>query len=170
VKRSPRGYAGWIAIAWLLAICALALAAYGTPTSAQSLDDRTRAIAQELRCPVCQGESVADSSSGISQAMRGIIRQQLASGHSAGQIKAYFVSKYGTWILLAPPSSGIGALAWLAPPLLAVGGLAVLVTLVADWRKRGRKKRGAAKSEYLERVRMELAAEWVRPHDADGNE
>jgi cytochrome c-type biogenesis protein CcmH/NrfF len=112
---------------------------------------------------------VADSSSGISQAIRGIIHQQLASGRSAGQIRAYFVSKYGTWILLAPPSSGIGALAWLGPPLLAAGGLALLVTLVADWRRRGRKKTGAAKSEYLERVRTEMAEQLGRPHNVDEN-
>jgi cytochrome c-type biogenesis protein CcmH len=154
-----RRYLGWIAIGWLLALCAVTLIAYGNPASAQSLDDRTRAVAQQLRCPVCQGESVADSSAGISKAMRAIIRQRLLQGESAGEIKAYFVSKYGAWILLAPPSSGIGAVAWLAPPLLALGGLALIATLIADWRRRAKTPTRSAPSEYLARVRAELAEE-----------
>jgi cytochrome c-type biogenesis protein CcmH len=154
-----RRWLGWIAIGWLLVICSVALVAYGNPAAAQSLDERTRAVAQQLRCPVCQSESVADSSAGISKAIRAIIQKRLAEGQSADQIKTYFVSRYGTWILLAPPSSGIGAVAWLAPPLLVLGGLALLMTLVMDWRRRAKRPPRPARSEYLARVRAELADE-----------
>jgi cytochrome c-type biogenesis protein CcmH len=147
---------GWIAIAWLLGLCALALAAYGNPAHSASLAERTRAVAQQLRCPVCQGESVADSPSAISQAMRAIIRQRLARGETPEQVKAYLVSRYGNWILLAPPASGIGSLAWLAPPLLLLGGLVLLAVLVLDWRARSQRRTSGAKREYLERVRAEL--------------
>lgn len=153
-----RRWLGWIAIAWLLAVCALALVAYGSPAAAVTLDDRTRAVAVQLRCPVCQGESVADSPSGIAESMRSLIRQRLQSGQSPEAIKAYLVSRYGNWILLAPPSSGIGSLAWLAPPLLLLGGFALLATLVADWRSRGRTRETGGRSAYLERVRSELVA------------
>lgn len=148
---------GWIAIGWLLALCVLALTLYGNAAPRTSLDDRTRAVAQQLRCPVCQGESVADSPSGIARSMRGIIRRRLAEGQSPDQIKAYFVSKYGTWILLSPPTSGLGALAWLGPPLLLLGGLGLLVTLVLFWRASGRNAGADIESVYLARVRRELA-------------
>lgn len=153
-----RRWLGWVAIGWLLVICTLAITVYGSPASAQSLDARTRAVALQLRCPVCHGESVADSSAGISQAIRAIIRRRLAEGQSPDTIKAYFVSKYGTWILLAPPSSGVGALAWLAPPLLALGGVALLIALVADWRRRARSPLARPGPDYIRRVRAEVAA------------
>jgi cytochrome c-type biogenesis protein CcmH len=148
---------GWIAMALLLGAGAIALFAYGSPESHLSLDDRTRAVALQLRCPVCQGESVADSSSSISQAMRQIIRRDLATGKSPDRIKAYFVSKYGDWILLAPPASGVGSFAWLAPPLLLLAGIGLLITLVLDWRRKGKSPSRAASASYLERVRSELS-------------
>jgi len=154
-----RRWMGWIAIGWLLALCALALAAYGTPPAHATLDDRTRAVAQGLRCPVCQGESVADSPSDIAGAMRAEIRRRLARGQSPDEIKRFLVSKYTDWILLAPPASGVGSIAWLAPPLLFLGGLGLLLTLVLDWRTRGRSPAGGAKPAYLERVRAEVAGE-----------
>ncbi|HEX6506359.1 MAG TPA: cytochrome c-type biogenesis protein CcmH [Chloroflexota bacterium] len=147
---------GWVAIAWLLLLCALSLAAYGRPAATPSLSDRTLAVARELRCPVCQGESVADSQSGISQGMRAIIRQRLAAGQSPTQIKQYFVSRYGDKILLAPPSSGVGDLAWLAPPLLLGGGVVLLAVLALDWRTRAKAAVPSVSATYLERVRREL--------------
>ena len=156
-----RRWLGWIAIGWLLAVCALALVAYGSPAQATSLDDRTRAIAQQLRCPVCQGESVADSPAPISKAIRLSIRQRLTHGQSPAAIKAYFVSRYGNWILLAPPASGVGNVAWLAPPLFLLGGIGLVLTLVMDWRTRGRKPPApGGKDVYLERVRAELNKHW----------
>lgn len=152
-----RRWLGWIAIGWLLALCALALAAYGQPRGTSSLDQQTQSVAQGLRCLVCQGESVADSPSDFAKSVRALIRKQLAQGESAGQIQSFLVSRYGNRILLAPPSSGIGNIAWFAPPLLVLGGVGLLVTLVLDWRRRGRRHDDAAES-YLARVRAELAA------------
>jgi cytochrome c-type biogenesis protein CcmH len=147
---------GWIAIGWLLTLCAVALLAYGRSSSSTSLNDRTLALARELRCPVCQGESVADSQSGISQGMRAIIRRKLMAGKSPDSIKQYFVDRYGNKILLAPPSSGIGDVAWLAPPLLVAGGMGLLITLVFDWRSRSQAPLSSIGGGYLDRVRAEL--------------
>lgn len=152
-----RRWLGWIAIGWLLALCAVALVAYGSPPQRASLDDRARAVAQGLRCPACQGESVADSPAGIAKAMRAEIRRRLARGQSPDQIRRYLVSKYTDWILLSPPSSGVGSVAWLAPPLLLLGGLGLVLTLVADWRKGGRSRPAPVRARYRERVRAELA-------------
>lgn len=148
---------GWLAIGWLLILCTVALVAYGQALPTASLADRTLGVARDLRCPVCQGESVADSQSGISKGIRAIIRRKLAQGQSADSIKHYFVARYGNRILLAPPSSGIGSVAWLAPPLLVAGGVGLLLTLIADWRARSRIPLPAGADIYLERVRYELA-------------
>jgi cytochrome c-type biogenesis protein CcmH len=150
---------GWIGIGWMLLICAAALTMYGTEPSRQSLDARTRAVAVELRCLVCQGESVADSNSRFSQAIRRLIRDRLRQGQSMDQIKSYLVSRYGNSILLSPPSAGIGSLAWIGPPLLILGGLGLLATLVTDWRRKGRGPVHVARAEYIERVRAELAVD-----------
>ncbi len=148
---------GWIAIAWLLLLCGVAIAFYGNPGHSASLDERAQAVAQQLRCLVCQGESVADSPSDFARSIRALIRQRLRRRQTEGQIQAYLVSRYGDRILMAPPASGIGSVVWLAPPLLVLGGLGLLLTLVADWRRRGRETAEAG-DVYLERVRAELAA------------
>jgi cytochrome c-type biogenesis protein CcmH len=152
---------GWIAIGWLIALCAVALVAYGNQSRPLSLDDRARAVEQQLRCPVCQGESVADSPAGIAKSMRAEVRQKLGAGESPAQIKASFVAAYGNWILLAPPASGLGSFAWLAPPLLFLGSIGLLVTLILEWRTRGRTGNERVREMYLDRVRAELAAETV---------
>lgn len=153
-----RRWLGWIAIGWLLLLCGAALLAYGNPAPHTSLNDRTMAIARDLRCLVCQGESVADSPSGFSQGIRGEIGRRLQAGQSSDEIENFLISKYGDKILLAPPQSGIGNLAWLAPPVLVVAGAILLIMLVLDWRRQGQMPVAARREDYLERVRAELAA------------
>jgi len=65
--------------------------------------------------------------------MRSLVRDQLAQGKTPEQVKAYFVSKYGEWILLSPPPHGFNLLAYLFPMLVALGGGAVIVFAVRRW-------------------------------------
>src|SRR5437763_17146534 len=81
----------------------------------QRLDQRVHDVASQLKCLVCQGESVADSPATLSLQMRGVIRQQLRSGKSEQEVIQYFVSRYGDRILLSPPLQGLTLLAWLVP-------------------------------------------------------
>jgi cytochrome c-type biogenesis protein CcmH len=151
-----RPWLGWIAIAWMLAICAVIFLAYGHTTSRPTLDQRTRALATHLRCPICHGESVADSTTDIARSIRSLIRQRLSTGESPDAIEQYLTSRYGNSIVLAPPTSGIGSIAWFAPLLLLLGGLGLLVTLVADWRSRSTAP-AVESVQYLQRVRAEVA-------------
>lgn len=113
-----------IAVALLLAI---ALAGIPLPAAAgPSLDEQVRTVASRLRCPVCQNESVADSPSALAAQMRELIRARLAQGEAPEAIVAYFVSRYGEWILLEPPRRGWGWVLWLAPGVLLAGGLLLL--------------------------------------------
>lgn len=97
----------------------------------ESAEDRQiREIAKELRCAVCQSESVADSGSTLARNMREVIRDKIREGESSSDIKAYFVSKYGDYILMEPRKTGFNWLLWLFP-LIAIlaGGLVIALRL-----------------------------------------
>jgi cytochrome c-type biogenesis protein CcmH len=98
-----------------------------------ALEARTSAVASQLRCPVCQGLSIQDSPSELAQSMRSLVRDQLAEGKSPDQVKAYFVSKYGEWILLSPPPHGFNLLAYVVPVLIVLGGGALIALAVRRW-------------------------------------
>jgi cytochrome c-type biogenesis protein CcmH len=93
------------------------------PLERQVLD-----IAGTLRCTVCQNQPVSESNADLAKDMRAIIREQLRAGKSREEIVAYFVDRYGDYILLKPPFDRSGVLLWLAPPLLLIvlGGFAYL--------------------------------------------
>ncbi len=98
-----------------------------------ALEARTSALASSLRCPVCQGESIQDSPAELAQDMRAVVRDQLRDGRTPDEVKQYFVSKYGEWILLEPEMKGLNVLLYVFPVLLVVGGLTLVVVLVKRW-------------------------------------
>ena len=89
-----------------------------------------------LRCPVCQGESIQESPAELAKEMRAVVREQLKAGRSSDEVKAYFVSKYGEWILLQPKASGVNLTVYLLPLLVLVGGTVLIVWSVKRWTKR----------------------------------
>ncbi len=98
-----------------------------------ALEAKTALVAAQLRCPVCQGLSIQDSPSELSQQMRNLVKEQLASGKSPEQVKAYFVSKYGEWILLEPKARGFNLLIYVLPVMLVLGGIGAIVFAVRRW-------------------------------------
>jgi cytochrome c-type biogenesis protein CcmH len=101
------------------------------------MDDRVRAVAASLRCPVCQNLTVADSPSRLAQEMRRTIAMDLRAGKTPEEIRRAFVRAYGQWILESPPKGGIDLVAWILPGLLVLGGLAAGALAVSRWRGRG---------------------------------
>src|SRR5205823_3839947 len=99
-----------------------------------SLDQRVHDVASQLKCPICQGESVADSPSELAQQMRGVIRQQLQSGKSEQEVIQYFRNSYGDQIIWSPPWQGFTLLAWLVPIGLLLAGIVLLLFVLRDWR------------------------------------
>lgn len=97
------------------------------------IDRQVMALSAQLRCPVCQGLSLADSPSELSQEMRGVVRSLLEEGKSPEEVKAYFVSKYGEWILLEPEPTGFNMAVYLLPILALLGGAVLVVVLVKRW-------------------------------------
>ncbi|HTN73402.1 MAG TPA: cytochrome c-type biogenesis protein CcmH [Methylomirabilota bacterium] len=143
---------------YLIVVSLLFLAKPIFAAPAPDLDDQTRAIAAELRCVVCQNLSVADSPSEMAQQMRGIIRDQLQAGKKPQEIKNYFVSKYGEWVLLAPTTEGFSLLVWVLPFVALAVGLGLGIWLLRRWSGRGTKLAPKAlDAALLARVRNEAA-------------
>jgi len=100
----------------------------------KTLDQRVYEVASQLKCPVCQSESVADSPALIAQQMRGVIRQQLQAGRSEQQVIQYFINTYGEQIAWSPPWQGFTLLAWLVPIALVLLGVVLLFFTLREWR------------------------------------
>ena len=150
--------------AWLLAL-AIAVGADRASSAAPVRDEDVQAIASQLRCVVCQNLSVADSPSEMAHQMRGLIRERLASGERPEQVVAYFVQRYGEWVLLAPPARGLNLLLWLAPFGAVVAGLAMVLALSRRWHRRSRPLESATAPAIGPAERKRLAAELERLGD-----
>lgn len=132
--------AGWLALAFGFPPAAWSQEPPAPPPAAApqnaadaDLEDRTTAVASTLRCPVCQGESIQDSPSQLAQDMRALVREQLRAGKTPEEVRAYFVGRYGEWILLEPKMTGLNVLLYVFPVALVLGGLALVVILVRKW-------------------------------------
>jgi cytochrome c-type biogenesis protein CcmH len=111
---------------------ALVVASQGHATSPEL---RARHIDAGLRCPVCQGLSVADSRSSTSLAIASDVKRRVLAGQTDAQIRDYYVTRYGRWILLSP-GGGLGAVAW-ALPIVALGAAVLAVALaLRRWSRR----------------------------------
>ena len=114
----------------------------GVPLSGAALDARTNEIGGLLRCPVCQGLSVADSPSTMARNMKLEVREKLAAGYDQEQILASFERSYGEFVRLRPPLRGANWLVWLGPAVfLLAGGAAVSWALRRSRRSSGGKVR-----------------------------
>lgn len=99
------------------------------------LEARARALSKELRCLVCQNESIDDSRADLAHDLRVLLRERLKAGDSDGQALQYLVSRYGDFVLLKPPVEPATYVLWFGPPaLLALGAIGAAVHLC---RRRG---------------------------------
>lgn len=138
------------------------------PSSAnQTLDQRTRAVASQLKCPICQGESVADSPSYLAQEMRRSIHDQLQAGRSEPQVIQYFEDRYGSQIVWSPPKQGFDLLAWIVPIGLLLLGLLLVVLVMQDWRTGGTISEEADEQARPERLTMEGSEEKANASELD---
>ncbi|MBI5164605.1 MAG: cytochrome c-type biogenesis protein CcmH [Magnetospirillum sp.] len=123
------------ALAVLLALAAPAFAADPDEMLKDpALEARAHALGKELRCLVCQSESIEDSNADLAKDLRVIVREHIAAGESESQIKKYVVDRYGDYVLLRPPVKASTLVLWLGPFAL------LLTALGAAWlvfRRRG---------------------------------
>lgn len=122
-----------VAVAVLVGLLGVWRAADSAPPTP---DERAAALFESLRCPTCTAESIADSQAPLAASMRDTVREQIADGHTDEEIRDWFVTRYGTTVLLSPPIEGLGILLWGLP------GLVVLLAVVR-WRRRLRRRTDA---------------------------
>jgi len=111
------------------------LAPAGAPLVGPELDARANELGALLRCPVCQGLSVADSPSTMARNMRLEVREKLAAGYDREQILASFERSYGEFVRLRPPLRGANWLVWVGPAILLLSGGALVFRTVRSSRR-----------------------------------
>ena len=125
------------------------------------LEARAREISQELRCVVCQNQSIDDSDAPLAADLRAIVRERLTAGDTNEEVMAYIVARYGSFVLLKPPLDLQTILLWSAPLLVLIpGGLGVALYL----RRRGRA--GAADPDPLSAEERRTLAAILKHGDA----
>lgn len=92
------------------------------------LEARAREISKEVRCLVCQNESIDDSNAELARDLRILVRERVVAGDSNAAVKQYLVDRYGEFVLLKPSFGGFNLVIWLAGPVLLIfgGGIAVV--------------------------------------------
>src|SRR5256885_2357398 len=137
LRSSKRRCSPWCkssAVLRLLALLLLALATAAAPAkeaapAAQDpvLEKRVMALAEELRCLVCQNQTLADSNAPLAEDLRSQIRERMREGNSDAQVVEYLVARYGDFVLYRPPLKATTVLLWFGPLLLLAAGFAVLL-------------------------------------------
>ncbi|NOY56886.1 MAG: cytochrome c-type biogenesis protein CcmH [Actinobacteria bacterium] len=97
-------------------------------------EDRVNSLGQRIKCPVCQGVTIAESPSETAQTMMAITREKVAAGWTDDQIIQYFEDRYNTAILVDPPFSGKTLLVWLLPGVALIAGVALILSKMRSHR------------------------------------
>ncbi|MBH9552046.1 cytochrome c-type biogenesis protein [Inhella gelatinilytica] len=132
MRRLPVRLTAVVTLFAVVGVAALAAPPSGTASapaaSAEALEARTQQLAAQLRCLVCQNQTIADSHAPLALDLKQQVRLQLEQGRSEAEILQYMTERYGDFVLYNPPLKGSTALLWAAPALLmalALGGLAL---------------------------------------------
>lgn len=132
MKSLSRARWPWLVLVALLA-GALTVAAVGD-SGARTGEERARDLAETIKCPTCQGQSVADSNATAAKSIRTEIARRIEAGQTDEQILDYVTGLYGDELLLTPPRSGVGGLVWFLPVALIVAAFGGLVAAFRRWR------------------------------------
>jgi cytochrome c-type biogenesis protein CcmH len=105
------------------------------PDQDREFEKRAQGLEKSLICPICPGETLDQSFVQISQDMKRILREKLLEGQDEDQIKDFFVARYGTSVLAAPPRSGFNLVTWLVPPAGVAVGIVLLIVVMRQMRR-----------------------------------
>jgi cytochrome c-type biogenesis protein CcmH len=141
----------WLALAAVVAIAGVVLAARSGPSNSPTA--RAARLYSELACPVCDGESVADSNAPESRAIRADIVTRIRAGQHDAEIRDAYIGIYGEHILLTPSNRGIGIVAWGVPIVALVLGGAGIVFAVRRWSTSPRLAATDADEDIVDRER-----------------
>lgn len=109
---------------------------YVAPLANPVLEARAKALQKELRCLVCQGQSIDESNADLATDLRRLIRQQIQQGMSDDDIKSFLVARYGVFVLMKPPVQQDTAFLWFGPAILVLVGAGVIGVTILRARRR----------------------------------
>jgi cytochrome c-type biogenesis protein CcmH len=139
------------ALALALALAAnSAMAAYEEALPDAAQEARARSLFRELRCVVCQGQSIDESNADLAADLRQIVREKIAEGESDEAIKTFLVERYGVFVLMRPPLRGDTYLLWFGPALLLLIGAGMIWVIVGRARRRAAAEAAGVLSEELD--------------------
>jgi len=146
-----------VAVASLLALMVAIAPAWAVftdpPLADAAAEARAQRLMQDLRCLVCQNQSIRDSNASLARDLRVVVRERIGAGDSDGQAMAYIVNRYGDWVLLDPPFKLATLGLWIGPfVLLLLAGLGVVVIM-----RRRRRQPAAAPPPLSARERARLS-------------
>lgn len=152
-----------ISLALVCALAATWLLAFGVAAE-DVYSDRTMELARQLQCPICAGQSVADSQVTLAQQMRDTIERQVQAGQTDEQIIAYFVQRYDENVLMDPPKSGFTLTLWWVPPVVLAVGALVVVLYIREGTGRKKQIVPTGPNDNLNDEELEaLAREFLHP-------
>jgi cytochrome c-type biogenesis protein CcmH len=155
----PRGAYALALAAWIAAAPAFAVQP-DEMLSDTALEARARAISRELRCMVCQNQSIDDSDAPLARDLRLLVRERLKAGDSDAQVIDFLTARYGDFVLLKPPFRLDTLLLWLAPLVALLGGIAAMVAV-----RRRRAAAGPDAPEALTAAEQARLAQLTAPHE-----
>ena len=157
---------------WIrILVVALALAAPAQALAVQpdevlidtALEARARALSRELRCMVCQNQSIDDSDAPLARDLRILVRERLKAGESDAQVLDFLVARYGEFVLLKPRLSLHTALLWFGPPTLLCGGALALFLIARRRSRRGPEEQVKPEGGDLTAAEQARLAELTKP-------
>jgi cytochrome c-type biogenesis protein CcmH len=159
---------GWwpYIIMGLIVVVCLGLAA-GRSAGPETAEDRINAVAKTIKCPTCQGESVADSNAPSSREIRDDIADRLSRGEDPDQIRAFYAQSYGDAILLTPSATGLASVVWIVPVLVLVGAAAGLVVAFRRWRAPGALHATEHDRQVVQEALADRSPRGPEPHGRD---
>jgi cytochrome c-type biogenesis protein CcmH len=164
-----RRVARHLRLAWLLLALLLPLQAHSVGNPADMLPDpameeRARNLGRDIRCMVCQNQSIEDSEVGLARDLRLIVRERIVAGDSDAQVKSFLHARYGDFVLLKPPFSWSTAALWATPAVALLAGLGLILAM------RRRQAQLAGPPPLTEEERQRLAALGLPPTGGAGQD
>lgn len=161
-----RAWIPWLALAVVVVVAVMVLVARSRPSNSPAA--RAARLDNELACPVCVGESVAESNASESKAIRRDVVNRIRAGQRDAEIRDAYVAIYGEHILLTPSNGGLGLVAWGVPVLALVAGAGGIVLALRRWSRTPRLEATADDEALVNRERAREEVEDVAERDGDG--
>lgn len=146
----------------VIILCLWVFPIMAAETTEDAYESQVRTIAKDLRCAVCQNQSVYESNSDLAKDMLNIIRDQIRAGRSEAEVRQYFLDRYGDYIYLEPRRTGMNWIIWGGPFIALAIGFWALVSAIKKWTRKEQPLASAKIDDQDDEMRARIAKELKR--------